>query len=365
MNKTIVVVGGIIIIAAIAGYVFLQSGDTGSIFNFNNATTTPPVVTPPVTPPVVVPQTPGAPIATTNAKVAPTDTTVVVTGTVVPKGAITSYWYEYGVTVNLGSKTGSQVVGSGYTAIQTPALIKGLTKNTTYYFRLVAENQYGKSTGAQSSVKTTQGVPDPVVVIPTVKSLAAGNILATSATLNGEVNPNKASTQYWFEYGSSANLGNTTALSSVGSGSVALHAGASITNLKSGTTYFYRLNAQNQFGTVNGSILTFKTSGTAATPPTASTRSTASILATSATLRGNVDPNGTETKYWFEYSTDTLLGAALLKSTAQKSAGNGTNQVAVETDITSLVPNTTYFARIVAQSSEGTVRGDKVSFKTK
>lgn len=367
MNKTTTVVGGIIILVLIAVVVFWDDIRSGAIFN-NNATSTAEVVggSGEVTTPSGEVITGSKPDVTTNATVAPTDTTAVVTGTVNPKGSITAYWYEYGTTANYGQSTGKQSVGSGNVAIQTPGYITGLTKNTTYYFRLVAENQFGRVNGAQNTVRTTEGVAAPVGSAPRVQTEAASAVSRTSANMNGEVNPNKASTQYWFEYGTSNNFGNTTAFTSVGNGSSDVSAGAAAANLDPNTTYYYRLNAQNQFGTVNGATRTFKTTGTSAsTAPNATTRNASDVETATATLHGTIDPNGAETTYWFEYSSDSLLGSVLLKTTSQTSAGAGTSDVTVEADISGLNPKTTYYVRLVAQNAQGTDRGERMSFKTK
>src|SRR3989344_5542034 len=57
--------------------------------------------------------------------VSPTNSTAVVTGKVTPNGSPTSYWYEYGQSATLGSKTAAQAIGSGYTAIAAPGFITG------------------------------------------------------------------------------------------------------------------------------------------------------------------------------------------------------------------------------------------------
>lgn len=366
MNKTTYIVGGIILLVLIATVYFWEDIRGSSLFN-NNATST--VTTTGGTGEVTTPGgeviTGNKPDATTNATVAPTDTTAVVTGTVNPRGSLTSYWYEYGTTSNLGQTTGKQSVGSGNTAIQTPGYITGLTKNTTYYFRLVAENQFGRVTGAQNTVRTTEGVAAPVGSIPRVQTDAASAVARTSANLNGEVNANRASTQYWFEYGTTNNFGNTTAFTSIGNGTGDVDASATASNLDPNTTYYYRVNAQNQFGTVNGATRTFKTTGTtAAQTPEATTGNASVVKETAARLNGTVDPNGAETKYWFEYSSDSLLGSVLLKTTPQTSAGSGTNGVNAQANITGLNPDTTYYFRLVAQNSQGTDRGERMTFKT-
>src|SRR3989338_6588096 len=203
MNTQTAVVGGIIAIIALLGLVFYFGQNAGPA---GNATSTPSTsddtggTTPTPSP------TASAPSVVTNSNVVPSDTTAVVTGVVVPNGAFTSYWYEYGVTTNFGSKTPNQGVGSGYTSIPAPDYITGLSKDTTYYFRLVAENQYGRVTGTQYAFHTTLNTPAPIGSAPLVKSVAANGVSRTNATLNGEVTPNRSATQYWFEYGKTSDL---------------------------------------------------------------------------------------------------------------------------------------------------------------
>jgi len=370
VNNTTVIGGGIIIIVLIGALLFFTNDNVRNMFTNSNATSTPSGIEENGAP-IVEGQsrTPGLPVATTNATVAPTDTTAVVTGTVIPRGAKTTYWYEYGTSASFGQRTAEQEVGSGWTAIPTPGYITGLTRDTTYYFRLVAKNQFGQVTGSQGTVKTLANTPAPVVGgLPTSKTLSATSITRTTANIGGEVNPNKAATQYWFEYGTNANLGNVTSFISAGDGANAQAVTASLSGLTPGTTYSYRMNAQNQFGTVNGAVLTFETAAPAASSvsaPTATTRDATSISSSNASLRGTVDPNGGETTYWFEYSTDSLLGNVLLKTTPRSSAGAGTNGVPVQAEVTGLSSKTSYYVRLVAENSKGTVRGEKVTFKTK
>jgi len=368
MNKNILIGGVIGLIAIVAVvYVAMQSPmsatDQTPVVTNSDGTVTP---TPTDGTPVVDnSQTPGKPVPTTNATVAPTDTTAVVTGTVNPEGAITSYWYEYGTTNALGKKTTVQVVGSGYTAIATPGYITGLTKNTTYYFRLVAQNSFGQVTGEMNQVTTTSFSSAPVGGLPTATTQAATGITSTAATLRGSVNPNKASTKYWFEIGKNGTLGGITSFVEVGDGSAAVAASATASNLEAGTTYYYRLNAQNQFGTVNGAILTFKTGGKLLQAvPVVTTQVPISIATTTAVVAGTVNPYGLETSYWFEYGTDSKFGQST-KTTSKKSAGAVSTTVSVQTTLSGLKSNTTYYVRIVAENAGGTVRGDSQSFQTK
>ncbi len=256
MKKNTLIVCGIIAAIAIIGIIAYANRSTEATPPGTVATTTPSGTT----------DTGGttvqgsAPVVTTGAIAIPTDTTVVVSGSVIPKGSLTNYWYEIGVTPSLGSKTMTQVLGSGYSAISAPFYITELTKDTTYYFRLVAENAFGRSGGSVYSFQTNHALPTVVVgSLPTVRTVVANNITRTGASLNGEVTANKVVTTYWFEYGKTVNLGNTSALVTVQALSIKSPATVSLTNLDSATTYYFRLNAQNQFGTVNGAILNFKT----------------------------------------------------------------------------------------------------------
>ncbi len=357
MNTNTKIIGGVLA-ALLVGGLIVYAATNKPTAEQPTATTTPPVVT--------QPRQAGVPVLTPSSVSIPTDTTVVLTGKVNPSGTFTNYWYEYGITANLGSKTATQSVGSGFVSLSSPGYVTGLTKDTTYFFRLVAENQYGKVAGPQYSFKTTSGTPPPVGSVPTTKTLSANSISRNTASLNGEIVPNKAETTYWFEYGRTPNLGNTSALVAIGNGTAKVTGSLALTDLDPATTYYFRVNAQNQFGTVNGDILNFKTQGPpAGVSPSADTRSAIDISTSTATLRGTINPNGAETTYWFEYSTDSLLGSALLNSTEHRSASSGTANVSIEADISGLSQNTTYFVRVVAQNNFDVVRGDRISFKTK
>ncbi|MDO8516178.1 MAG: peptidoglycan-binding protein [bacterium] len=82
------------------------------------------------------------------------DAGATVIGTVNPNGSPTTYWYEYGSSPTLGSKTGARSLGSGTTPTSTANYISGLQNNATYYVRLTAENQYGRVSNTTYSFET-------------------------------------------------------------------------------------------------------------------------------------------------------------------------------------------------------------------
>jgi hypothetical protein len=74
----------------------------------------------------------------------------------------------------------------------------------------------------------------------------------TSALVNGTVNPEGQATTYYFQYGTTTAYGLQSSPTNAGSGTgnVAVH--STLTGLSTGTTYHYRLAAQNAAGTSYG-----------------------------------------------------------------------------------------------------------------
>ena len=87
------------------------------------------------------------PVVVTNASAVFSKTGVTVSGSVGSGGAPTTYWFEYGTTLNFGMSTPAASSGNNTTLVPETAVLTGLTKNTTYYFRLGAKNKYGTTYG--------------------------------------------------------------------------------------------------------------------------------------------------------------------------------------------------------------------------
>ncbi len=308
---------------------------------------------------------PAAPTVTTDVNTAVSHSTAVVTGKVTPNGAQTSYWYEYGTTTALGGHTASQAIGSGFIAISAPAYITGLSASTFYYYRLVASNGFGTVNG-NTLAFTTNNNPPPQGTAPTTHTDAATDASRTTANLNGRVTPNGSDTSFWFEYGETTDLGSTTAFQSAGAGTGSLNVSVSLSGLKPLTKYYFRLNAQNQYGTVNGSILNFTTTGPAAPGvPAVTSKAATSIATSSVTMNGQINPNGADTTYWFEYGTDSLLGNILGNTTQTQVAASNSGNTAVSAGVNGLDSATRYYYRLVASNPYGTVRGSIINFKTR
>lgn len=99
----------------------------------------------------------------------------------------------------------------------------------------------------------------PTTAAPSVATEAATDLTASSAVLNGHVNPNWKDTGAWFEWGIQADLsdGIRTTSQFVGSGDRTIPYTALLEGLSSGTTYYYRAVAYNLIDTSYGSIRNF------------------------------------------------------------------------------------------------------------
>jgi hypothetical protein len=80
-------------------------------------------------------------------------------GKVNPGGLPTSYRFEYSTASNLAGATSTPIrsAGQGSSEEEARASIAGLSPHTTYYFRLVASNSQGTTTGTTQSFETTKG----------------------------------------------------------------------------------------------------------------------------------------------------------------------------------------------------------------
>lgn len=77
-------------------------------------------------------------------------------GTVYTNGQATDYYFQYGTTTAYGTDT-TTVSTATDASVTTP--LTGLAENTTYHFRLVAENSEGTSFGADQTFTTSTSAP--------------------------------------------------------------------------------------------------------------------------------------------------------------------------------------------------------------
>jgi phosphodiesterase/alkaline phosphatase D-like protein len=178
---------------------------------------------------------------------------------------------------------------------------------------------------------------------PSVSTGSATKIKDTNAVLNGQVNPNGSSTQYWFAWGLTSSYSTMTGKHSAGSGSGSVSVHLTTSGLSPGTKYHYRLFAQNRFGLSSGSDRTFTTAGHPL--PGVITGSAITLSASGATLTGTVVPNNQSTTWEFQYGLSAGLYGV---TTAGGTIAGGTAPVSVTEPISGLQAGTTFHYRLVA-----------------
>jgi len=297
------------------------------------------------------------PFVSTNSASSVSQNGATLNGNVTPNGGNTNAWFEWGATQSLGNTTSSVNYGNNPSSFSSG--IFNLHPNSTYYFRAVAQNSFGTVYGSILSFNTSNFVNNnPVYSQPFVSTNSASGVSQNSATLNGYVSPNGSNTNAWFEWGTNTNFGNTTPLQNYGTNASSLS--NTLYNLNSNTTYYYRAVAQGQYGNVYGGTISFTTTGTTqifnntlGNAPTATTLLATEVTETSAKLNGLIfASNNQPSSAWFEWGANTSLG------NRTQAFNVGSLPVIRHADsITGLVPEQTYYYRVVAENTYGKVFG--------
>jgi plastocyanin len=208
-----------------------------------DATPTPTPTPTPLTGPPVVITNPAAFIASFSATLK---------GSLNPDGLSTTFHFQYGTTTGYGLTTAPQTQ-NGNTSQPVSANINSLTAHTTYHFRIVASNTAGTTFGSDRTFTTL-----PPTGFPIVTTNPGTNVTASSARLNGTLDPHGLSTTVYFQYGPITSYGSRTP-NHIKTGNDYQNVFASISGLTAGTTYHFRIVATNTVGTRYGTDRTFTT----------------------------------------------------------------------------------------------------------
>lgn len=117
----------------------------------------------------------------------------VLTGTVNPNGADTSYYFQYGPTSKLGSQTGIADAGAGTHGVKVGLPVSGLNPLTLYHYRLVAVNGVGLTVGAERTFLTLK-VPLSLQILASPNPVLYGGTVVVQGTLSGTGNASRAVT---------------------------------------------------------------------------------------------------------------------------------------------------------------------------
>lgn len=200
-----------------------------------------------------------------------TATSARLNATIAPEGvALTECFFEYGkFEANEPNHYSSKApcvdpdageVGIGDEPVPVHADIGGLTTNTGYHFRIVANTALGPAFGADVKFET--------IGKPRILSQEVSEISESGATVLGSIHPGGVSTTYFVEYLTKAAFdesGFATAIKLpeagevIGSGQEAVAVSQKLSGLAPGITYVFRITATNDEGTVSETEASFRT----------------------------------------------------------------------------------------------------------
>lgn len=303
----------------------------------------------------------GIPQAQTGQASGMTQNSVVVNGWVNPNNSPTSYRFEYGTSYgSLYQNTQFFQLGSGAGSIPVSASLTGLMPNTTYYVRLVAQNSYGQADGGtvtfQTSYNSNYNYYNPYTYNP--YSYGTGNISISPQNITLSVGQSYYFSAFYDPDGPGGSTGqvsvSTMANWNTSNPNVIAHLGGGHFVAQSGGTATITASYQNGFGQATVSIYQ------AQSATVAETQYAANVTQTSATLRGAVNPQGSQTNAYFEYGTTSSLGTRVGDQTLYGVSGSQylTHQ------LTNLSPNTTYHYRVASQNQNGVSYGSILQFTT-
>jgi phosphodiesterase/alkaline phosphatase D-like protein len=286
-----------------------------------------------------------------------------VTGILNPGGFDTHYYFQWGTTSAYGKSTPAPPgtdAGSVTSAIEAETLLTGLSPNTLYHYRLIAENSFGATYGGDRTF-TTSGPPRITYGLGPVSG-----ITQTEATIHAQINPDQFGTTYRFQYGETSAYGQEAPEGgeAIGSGSVPVARSATLTGLKVGTIYHYRVLAENQAGVTEGADQTFTT----VPPAPVDATYTTNVGATEASLHAQINPLGNDTHYYFQYGTQSCEGNPNACTSAPvppgEDIGSGSGDVAREVVLSGLQPDTIYHFRVLDSNELGETQGPERTFTT-
>ena len=245
------------------------------------------------------------------------------------------------------------------TALKEQAEATGLEPHTKYTFCLVAVNAAHES--ALSSNEASFETPSAP---PTVVGEGASSVTASTARIEGTVNPSNEVTECHFEYGvASVTEHEVPCEQPVLEGIEPVGVGLNLAGLTQHTTYHYRILAKNGTGTKEGK----EEALTTGTPEVPETKAATEIGPFAAKLHGVLNPNhaGEAGTYEFVYRESATECQGKGERATSGVAANGLSPEPVSEEVTSLFPGATYTVCLRATNGAGEqALGDPVSFTT-
>ena len=281
-------------------------------------------------------------------------------------------WFQWGDTAALGMETAKKPVVTGEALVGMSGVVEALRPNETLFYRLAGDDQNVQSpevlTGEAESFTT------PLVAPKIVGEPSAAFVKSASVVFSGELNPENAETEAFFEYGPGETLQSCPGVKHASCPGVEVTGGSQsgvygkagvtleATGLQPASVYHYRLVAEGEGGQappVEGAPFT-----TAPAPVVQAATGPVSLLAaTSASITGTVDGDGKPATFAFELGVyagaETQYGIVLSGPVAESVTAVGESFA-----LSGLQPATTYAYRITLSSGYGDAQGAAMTFTT-
>lgn len=333
-----------------------------------------------------------APIATTTAA-STGSSTATVEGEVNPGGTHTTYWADYANAssewcMSDGEKGEPELKSAIHTLLEeddSPHAVQvelgGLAPTSAYCAAIAAKNSEGEAVSSTPvAFQTGAGAPTAT----TTAAVATGS---DSATVEGEVDPNGSQTSYWAQYGTASSEWCTShgeageperqsapePLHEDDEGG-APHVEVELSELEPASEYCAAIAATNGAGEASPiTPVAFKTDPAA---PSVATSGASASASTTATVDGEVDPNGAQSTYWADYASTSsewcrsngTAGFFEKESPTATLAFEDNALHPVQVQLNGLAPGSEYCAALAAENEESedgpTVATGTVTFKT-
>ncbi len=245
-----------------------------------------------------------------------------------------------------------------------PALeLEGLEPSREYRVCLVAFNQAGEeAAGNEQSFSTPPSAPSVVTG-------ASSAVNASSAHVEGTVNPNNQLSECKVEYDTEPTLAKPTSVlcepASFPAGYGAQPVGVTLSGLAPHTTWYYRVHASNATGVGQGAIEHFQT----AIPPETPQLTAQALSPSTAKLEGTLNPGGEGEagSYVFLYDASESECAGPEGRSTPEGGGvaTGTQSEPVSAELTGLKAGVAYTVCLSVTNSAGeTSQSSPVTFTT-
>lgn len=211
------------------------------------------------------------------------------------------------------------------------------------------------------------GLAPQAFATPAVLTTPATSVTQTTATLNGTVTSSATSVDVRFEWGTTPLLGQFTTYQTITAPGGTAHAvSAPITFTQTaGNSIYYKIMAVETGG--SGTPFAWGTNLSFVVPAYATPivlTSPAVVGASTVTLAGFVNPNGTTVTAGIQYANNnTFVGSTLVGVTTISSVNNFANNVTATVPLSSFVAGQTYYFRVYAiNGANQTTNGNTLNF---